>query len=259
MKDIHNHILFGIDDGSESIEESIKIIKKAYENGYTDLILTPHYRRIQGFTCDNENKRKRFYELEVALKKEEIPVRLYLGNEITIDGNVLEYFDDEQVLSLNDSRYVLLELPFRSKFAMLHELIFKLQSMGYVPIIAHPERYEYYSDLTEFQQMIEEGALFQGNIGSLYRKYGRDVQHRLEEMLKRRMIHFIGSDVHHEKQSSYDRILDVERKIRELTGSSEIAKDLVDRNIEKVIKNEEVQVYSIREPRRRFRIRLGNR
>ena len=54
MKDIHNHILFGIDDGSESLEESIQIIKEAVQNGYTDIILTPHYRSIQDFTCDNQ-------------------------------------------------------------------------------------------------------------------------------------------------------------------------------------------------------------
>lgn len=259
MKDIHNHILFGIDDGSESLEESIQIIKKAVQNGYTDLILTPHYRTIQGYVCDNLEKKKRFDLLQEELKEQNIDVRLYLGNEITVDSNLMEYFDRNQVLPLNHSRYILLELPFQSRFSKLHDLIFKLRSLGCVPIIAHPERYEYYSDFNEFQRMIKEGALLQGNIGSLYGKYGKNVQVRLEEMLKRRMIHFIGSDVHHAKQTSYQRISDVETKIAELTGSREIARDLVDGNIDKVIRNKIVQAYAIRVPKRRLRIRLGNR
>ena len=85
MKDLHNHILFGIDDGSNNIEESIKIIEEAEKNGYTDLILTPHYRKLENFTSDNKSKRKRFKKLKKELEERNINVNIYLGNEITLD------------------------------------------------------------------------------------------------------------------------------------------------------------------------------
>ena len=69
MKDLHNHILFGIDDGSRDIEESIHIIEEAKRNGYTDLVLTPHYREKEGFTCDNKKKKKLFDILQEEVKK----------------------------------------------------------------------------------------------------------------------------------------------------------------------------------------------
>ena len=69
MKDIHSHILYALDDGADDIKESINIIKKAYNNGYTDLILTPHYRKIDGFICNNENKKSVFNTLKKELKK----------------------------------------------------------------------------------------------------------------------------------------------------------------------------------------------
>lgn len=254
MKDIHNHILFGIDDGSESLEESIQIIKEAVQNGYTDIILTPHYRSIQDFTCDNQEKKRIFEQLTQEVERQNIPVHLYLGNEVTLDGDLMKYLKTDQILTLNESRYLLLELPFHSKFAMLHELIFRLRTAGIVPIIAHPERYEYYKDLDEFQQMIQEGALMQGNIGSLYCKYGKNVQERLEEMLKRHMIHFIGSDVHHKGQTSYHRIQETAERIEKLTGSKYIAEELVDKNIEKVIQNTVIHAYKIRVPRTKFKL-----
>ncbi len=254
MKDIHNHILYGVDDGSKNLEESIRIIIQATQNGYTDLILTPHYRTGQKYICDNKKKEKIFEKLKSEVKKRGIDVNLYLGNEITLDGELFNYLKDGKVLPLNGSRYILIELPFHSRFAGIHELIFKVRSQGMIPIIAHPERYEYYTDLEELESMIQEGALFQCNIGSLYRKYGKGVQERMEELLRRHMVHFIGSDVHHEGQTSYSRIGRVQEKIQKYTKSKSMAEDLVDKNIEKVLKNEVVEAYKIKKTGLFFRI-----
>ena len=246
MKYIHNHILYVIDDGSKTLEESIRIIRQAVQHGYTDLILTPHYRASLNYVANNKKKEKIFQELLKEVHKRGISVNLYLGNEITLDGNLFDYLEQEQVLPINGSRYILIELPFHSRFAGIHDLIFKIRSKGMIPIIAHPERYEYYTDLEEFKLMIQEGALFQANIGSLYRKYGKNVQERMKEMLECHMIHFLGSDVHHEGQTSYSRIDRAQEKILKLTGSKSITEDLVDKNIEKVIRNEIVEPYKIK-------------
>lgn len=254
MKDIHNHILFAVDDGSKSIDESIRIIKQAVQYGYTDLVLTPHYRSGQGYTCDNRKKERLFKILQKEVEKREIPIHLYLGNEITLDGNLFEYLENGKALPINGSRYVLIELPFHSRFAGIHDLIFKLRSQNKIPIIAHPERYEYYTDLEELQLMIQEGALFQMNIASLYRKYGKTVQERAEELLKHHMVHFVGSDLHREGQTSYSRIGRVQEKIKKYTGSKNMVIDLVDKNIEKVLKNEVIEPYKMKKQRKFLRL-----
>lgn len=253
MKDLHNHILFGIDDGSASLEESIKIIEEAKRNGYTDLVLTPHYRKEEEFTCDNKEKKKIFKLLQEEVKTKKIKINLYLGNEITLDDDFFYYLRTNQLLSLNNSKYLLLELPFQSRLDHLEEIIDELKELDLIPIIAHPERYEEYN-IEDYQKLIYEGVLFQGNIGSLYNKYGTKTKSKLEEMLKRHMIHFMGSDTHHDGQTSYSRIKDAKEKIEELTGSKDMALELVDGNISKVIKNEEVIAYKIRQKKQGLKI-----
>lgn len=246
MKDLHNHILFGIDDGSRNLEESIKIIEEAERNGYTDLILTPHYRKLENFTCDNKSKRKRFKELKKEVEERNIGVNIYLGNEITLDEDFIYYLRTNQLLSLNDSKYLLLELPFVGKLDCLDEILEDLLENDLIPIIAHPERYADYN-LDDYQKLINKGVLFQGNIGTLFNKYGTKTKNKLEEMLKRHMIHFISSDTHHEGQTSFSRIDHAIEKIELLTGSKEMALELVDGNISKVINNQNIEAYKVRQ------------
>ena len=104
MKDIHSHILYSLDDGASDINESINIIKQAIDNGYTDIILTPHYRKIQGYVTSNKIKIDLFDDLKKEIKKKKIKINLYLGNEITIDEDLYYYMDTNQVLTLNNSR-----------------------------------------------------------------------------------------------------------------------------------------------------------
>lgn len=257
MIDIHNHILFGIDDGSTSIEESIKIIEKAIRNGYTSIILTPHYRAIQDYTCDNQEKYKRFKRLQEEVKKRNLRINLFLGNEITIDDDFFYYLNTDQILFLNDGRYALIELPFSEKFLNLDKVFDKLLGCGCVPIIAHPERYDYYQDLSEFERLLKKGVLFQGNISSLYGKYGQRAKETLEEMLRKNMIHFMASDIHKENQTSYDRVEDAFERVAELTRSKKIAQDLFRNNAIKVLKDIKIEPYTIYE--KKYKLKFFNK
>lgn len=254
MIDIHSHILYGIDDGSKSIEESINILNKAIRNGYTDIILTPHYRFEQNFVCNNLNKYKRFIELQNEVNKLELPINLYLGNEITIDEDLFYYLNAEEAMPLNGTRYLLIELPFFNAFEDLDKAIDRLLSKGNIPIIAHPERYEYYEDLSEFERLLKKGVLFQGNINSLYGKYGSKAKTTLEEMLKKNMIHFMASDIHNDSQTSYDRVDDAKRKVEELTRSKKIAEDLFINNARRVINNEKIEAYRLLKKKYKFKL-----
>lgn len=260
MRDIHCHILYGIDDGSKTIDESIHIIENAVNNGYSDLILTPHYRESQNFIADNSKKKEIFDSLKERVKEENIKINLYLGNEITVDSEIFDNIKNGVVTTLAGSRYMLLELPFDTKLPSIHNIIFQLVSMGYVPVIAHPERYSAYdNNFDEFEQMINEGALLQGNMASLHNKYGERAKEMLKELLKRHMIHFIGSDIHHETSRSYHRINDVIARITDLTGSNDMAYELVEKNIGKVIKNQEIEPYQIRKPVKKMKFSLFRR
>lgn len=254
MKDLHNHILFGIDDGCESLEESIRIIKMAERAGYTDLILTPHYRASQDYTCGNKKKKQIFDYIQGEVEKRKIPVHLYLGNEVTLDEDFFYYLKSNRIMPLNGSRYILLELPFLDRYSDLDDTFDELLERGFIPIIAHPERYDGYHDFDEIASWIKKGVLLQGNIGSLYGKYGSKAKEKLEELLKRHMIHFISSDIHHDSQTSLSRIKKVILKLEELTGSKEMAMDLVDKNIDKVIRDLPIEPYNIRVKKSKLKI-----
>lgn len=257
MIDIHNHILYGIDDGSKSIEESIEIIRKAIDNGYTDIILTPHYRNMQNFVCNNVEKYKRYVELKKEVERLELPINLYLGNEITIDEDLFYYLNAEEAMPLNESKYLLIELPFDSVFEGLDDAIDGLLSKGNVPIIAHPERYLYYNDLSEFERLLKKGVLFQGNINSLYGKYGIKAKETLEEMLRMNMIHFMGSDIHTSSQTSYDRVCDALTRVESLTRSKKIAEDLFINNGRRVINNELIVAYPLLKKKYKLKLFSG--
>ncbi len=254
MKDIHSHILFGIDDGSQSLEESIAIIQNAVDNGYTDVILTPHYRESQNYICDNRTKRLLFANLKNQVEARGLPINLYLGNEVTIDDDFFYNLQTAQLESLNNSKYMLLELPFSGRLSNLDATIRKLRSLGCTPIIAHPERYEDYRDFDELEHLLCLGVLFQGNIASLYGKYGPKAKLQLEEMLKRHMIHFLGSDVHSKHNSTYARASSIRSKVLELTGSAEMVDDLFDNNILKVINDLTIYPYPIRKFKRKINL-----
>lgn len=251
MKDIHSHILYEIDDGAESVSESIEIIKQAINNGYTDIILTPHYRKKQGFVANNKIKKDLFNKLQKKIKNEKLNINLYLGNEITIDEDLFYYLNTDQVLSLNNSRYILLELPFTGRLKYLDSLFDELLESNYIPIIPHPERYNDYN-IKDFISWSKKGILFQGNIESLYGGYGKKIQDKLESMIKKHLISFIGSDIHKSNHKTYER--DIKSKLNEILNDSKMVLELTDKNIDKVIKNELIKPYEIKEEKKKFKL-----
>ena len=251
MKDIHSHILYEIDDGAESIDESINIIKQAIKNNYTDIILTPHYRKRQGYTKNNKIKKELFNKLKKEVRKQKLKINLYLGNEITIDEDIFYYIDTNQVLTLNNSRYILLELPFVGRLKCLDDLFEELLDKNYVPIIPHPERYNDYNE-KDYIKWNKQGILFQGNVESLFGGYGKKTQIKLENMIKRHLISFMGSDIHKENHLTYER--NIKDKLNELLDNKKMVLELIDDNIEKVIKNKIIKPYEIIEEKKRFKL-----
>ena len=142
MIDIHSHIIPNIDDGAQSVKETFEIFREAQKKGFTDIILTPHY--IKEYYVTNTYIRKFWVKsIQETLNKLQIPIKVYVGNEIYISEDMDKLIYEKQVSCLNDSKYVLFELPMNSEIKYLDEIIFKIFNIDKVQIIAHPERYSF--------------------------------------------------------------------------------------------------------------------
>lgn len=200
MIDIHNHLLYGIDDGSKTIEESVDVLKDMEKCGYTDVILTPHYIDGSRYSNPREDNLKRLEVLQNKLKKNNISINLYLGNEIYIDDDINDLLKSNCISSLNNTKYLLIELPMSGEYVGYQELFRDLIKNGYRVILAHPERYlTFQDDYDLIYELKDMGVLFQCNIDSLVGKYGPYAKETLIELLTDGQVSFLATDIHHKK------------------------------------------------------------
>ena len=190
MIDIHSHILPFVDDGSESVETSLGLLKKAEDTGVTDIILTPHYKF--SYKKSPEEIKAVFLELENKKKEANIGVNLYLGNEIHYSKNTRKILSENGVLTLNGTKYVLIEFDYFNQ-SDITEAVYGLIRDGFVPIVAHVERYAYVSiaDILEIKEM---GGLIQVNAGSLVGDCRRKIKKLVKKLFKLSLVDFISSD-----------------------------------------------------------------
>ena len=240
MIDFHSHIVFGVDDGSESIENSINILKEAEKAGFDRIILTPHYMEDY-YEVPKDEIHSKIEKLNEACKNENINIKLYQGNEIYITNHIKEYLSNNIACSLNDSRYVLFETPMNIEPQNLLEVIYKLKEMGKVPVLAHPERYSYIQkDPNRLLELIDEGVLLQSNYGSIAGQYGENAVETAKKLIKNNFIHFLGSDVHKEGHI-YRKMDEILNTLSKWTSSEKI-EEITLINIEKVINDEEIEI-----------------
>ena len=198
MIDIHSHLLFGVDDGSRTLEESVHVIKKLSEVGYTDIILTPHYINDSTYVSTREENLDVLKRLKVGLIRNNVNVNLYLGNEIYIDSEIANLLKNNIISSLNDTKYLLIELPMSGENEIYYDVFLDLINMGYKVILAHPERYiSFQKDFNKIYELKELGVLLQSNVGSVLGDYGRGAKKTIKRLLKENLITFMGTDIHH--------------------------------------------------------------
>ena len=146
MTDTHCHILYGVDDGSVSIEESIELLKTMKEVGFDNIIMTPHYIENTNYCSLNTEKLSKLEILREEVKKQNIDINLYLGNEIFINDHIAEGIKENRIYTLNGSKYLLFELPFHNRILNLLDIVYELKVAGFIPVLAHPERYDKLQD-----------------------------------------------------------------------------------------------------------------
>ena len=233
MIDFHSHILPNIDDGSISIEETVKMLKEAQKVGFTKIISTSHY--IEGYYESDEKER---LDLLKNLKENFQDIELYLGNEIYIAENMIQLVKDKKASTINNSKYILFELPMNTKTMLTKEMVYRIIENGNIPIIAHPERYSYVQDNPEYiEELAEMGAMFQANYGSILGMYGEKAKKTVKKLLKQDLIQFLGSDVHRTNQI-YPLIPKAIKKMSKII-SEEKMEELTTINPQKVLNNEE--------------------
>lgn len=193
MIDIHTHLLFDVDDGAESLQESLAMIKDAKEQGVDAIILTPHYRH--GMFPYQKDKIEENFKV---LKEEAAPlgVELYLGTEQHVNSMTIEYLETGRCHTLADTNYVLAEYRFETDFKFIKASVQDLIFHGYIPIIAHVERYKCMNDLGNIELLREIGAMIQVNADAIIGKNGLRAKSYTKKLLKNCYVDFVASDCH---------------------------------------------------------------
>lgn len=196
--DIHNHLLPGIDDGSNSVDESLELIKGLSGMGFQQFICTPHI--MDGVHPNNKTTINSAYtSLDKALKERASNVKIFAAAEHMIDDGIVPLIAKDN-LCVMPGGYVLIEMSYLSESKALFQTILDIQNLGYKPILAHPERYNYYHyNFDMYKQIKDAGCLLQLNLLSISRYYGTEVKVAALTMLKSGMYDFVGTDLHHKK------------------------------------------------------------
>ena len=199
MIDLHNHILPQIDDGSRSVEETIEMAKIAASEGISKIIITTHHRKPQ-YIIDKQDILDKVKFTNELFKKENIDIEIFPGMEIYIAKDIPLKLKNNELLSLNNSSYLLIEFPMREDVDYIDDTLHEIKVQGYKPIIAHPERYlKVIKDPNYVKDLIEEGCYIQINANSLTGFFGEDSKKTAEILVKHKMVHLISTDAHSSK------------------------------------------------------------
>ena len=199
--DFHSHLLPGIDDGAKTFDDTLELITAMRALRFDELVTTPH---VMKNIWDNseEDILAKLSQTQTELLGKGIDITLNAAAEYLMDGNFTQHFQTHRLLTVKDN-YVLVEMSYINPPIQLYDILFDLQVAGYKPILAHPERYVFFhSKFSEYEKLKHAGCLFQINLLSTIGYYGLDVAETAKKLLRKGMIDFAGSDIHHQNHVS---------------------------------------------------------
>lgn len=197
LTDIHNHILFGVDDGAKTVDQSLEMIREEYIQGVRTFVFTPHYDE-ESCKPPKELLLKNFNELKVRCLEELPDVEVYLGSEVLRCNDMVEKLNNGTIMTMAGSRYVLVEYFPSDSQSLIEMNVSALINGGYTPILAHVERYKAFRkkfvgiDKTFIRHLLEMGCLIQVNASTVYRQ-DKDF---VKKLIKNDFLHLIGTDAH---------------------------------------------------------------
>ena len=234
MIDLHSHILPELDDGSQSLRESLAMARMAVDSGITAMVATPH--------CADDRSWETYEAwqlLSQALSENEIPLKLFPGMEIFGTPDTVWMLREGKLFTLNGSRYPLIEFSFRSDGEEETAILRSVCKAGFRPVVAHPERYGYVQqDPRLVNRWHRMGCLFQVNRGSLLGRFGSRAQETAFELVNRGFASVVASDAHSPRMRT-PWMADVQQLLTEEI-SAQCARVLLKENPKKILKDEEI-------------------
>jgi tyrosine-protein phosphatase YwqE len=198
--DMHSHLIPGIDDGAAEMEQSLDLLQKLEAAGFSKVITTPHIS-LDYFPNAESTILSGLDDLQKAASGHDINMEVHAAAEYMIDESLLEKLSSKKELLTLDGEHVLFEMGFVQEDRNLMQVIFEMQTRGYKPILAHPERYNFYVDapIDILHKLKDAGCLFQLNTIALSGYYGKHIKAFAEKLLKEGLYEFAGTDIHHER------------------------------------------------------------
>ncbi len=194
--DMHSHLIPGIDDGVKSPEEALTCLKQLADWGIQTVITTPHVSR-DWYPNSSADIRAGQAVLQSLIDEHSLPIQVAVAAEYMLDEFFGDMLEADDLLAFGTARYLLVELGWAAPPRQLEDLIFRMQTRGYTPVLAHPERYTYYNDdLPSLARLRQIGCLFQLNWGSFTGRYRERAQAQARLLLKNEWVDFISSDLH---------------------------------------------------------------
>lgn len=237
MIDIHTHLIPNVDDGSKSVEDTFKAIEEAEKAGFTDIILTSHY-----LTDYYEPKKEELIfwkdKMQEILESQNKKINLHYGMEIYISEQLEKLMKENKLLTLANSKYILIELPMSTSIKYFDYIIYFLETVGMKLVLAHPERYKkVQEDPSLVEEYINKGCLIQCNYGSVLGMYGKEAKSTIKYLLKKDLVHFMASDCH-KKGGIYLDIPKALKKIEKIVGEKKLL-EITTLNQQKILNNEQ--------------------
>lgn len=233
MIDLHTHILYGVDDGARTIEDSIEMARVAVSEGITHLLASPHYKNEQ-WSVEKKDILLLVDEFQRELVERDIPLTIFPGQEVRINGDLIEDIKKDKIQFIDENnQYVLIEFPTQTIPEYTGKLFFELQSLGITPVIVHPERNKVVlKNPNILLPFIEKGILAQLTAASYTGKAGKQIQRVSKQLINANLVHIIASDAHNTSNRSFhmkEAFKKMEKEFGETKAASfhQTTKDLV--------------------------------
>lgn len=198
--DMHSHFIPGIDDGAQNMEDTIELISRLQRLGYKRIVTTPHIK-VDHYPNTSTIIQNGLADVRQELANRGINIPIHAAAEYYIDDHFLNLLEAEDLLPIWKNE-VLVEMSFMFEPIQLNEILFRITSKGYQPIMAHPERYMYYhNDLDKYENLKTRGCYLQMNLNSLLGYYGKSVKQVAEKLFSMGMYDYVGTDMHNVKHA----------------------------------------------------------
>ena len=197
MIDLHCHILPGVDDGAQTLEDSLAMAEKAISQGITHILCTPHHNNGK-YKNPKQSVIPRVAQLQEELDQRQLPLTVLEGQEVRITGDLLEDMSRDEILFTDlEDTYILIEFPTMDIPAYTEQLFFELRGLGKIPVIVHPERNaKFREDPNRLIPFLDMGVLAQLTAPSYVGTFGKSIQKTAKDMVKHNLVQMVASDAH---------------------------------------------------------------